>query len=413
MKKIDYLIIGGGIAGTTAAEFIRMQDSTGSVSIVAEEPELLYSRVLLPHFLRDQIPFERLYIRKQEHYPEKNIVLIKGTKVSKVNTQNKEVELDNGEIIQYENILIASGGKVNKLNIPGKDLKGVTYLRTVEDVKEINNFMNTAKTAAVIGGGFIGIEYAQSFVKAGLDTTCFIRESFFWQNVVGENMGKLLTNILEKNGVKITPEAEITEFMGNKSLKKIRTKKGKEIEADIVGVGIGIHLDLDYLKGSGIRIDKGVITNEYLETDTSNVWAAGDIAQFFDVLFEKSHGLGNWSNAAAQGKTVGSNMVAGWESVKREIFATVSAYTIGIFDNSFTFMGDPTVDKTTVLIERGSVKENKLGRIYVKEGIITGAVLLNLPADRRVIENLIKNRVNIESNKDKITDISYNLNNLA
>src|SRR3989344_2124824 len=160
MRKAQYLIIGGGIAGTTAAEFIRMNDPSGSITIVMEEPETLYSRVLLPHYLRDQVLYERLYVRKPESYTEKNIDLIKGVRADKVNTQNNQVELSSGDIIEYEKLLVASGGKVNRFDVPGKDLKGVTYLRTIKDIKGIKELMNKAKNGAVIGGGFIGIEYA-------------------------------------------------------------------------------------------------------------------------------------------------------------------------------------------------------------------------------------------------------------
>lgn len=417
MNKVNYLIIGGGIAGTTTAEFIRMHDSSGSILIVMEEPELLYSRVLLPHFLRDQVSFERLYIRKEEHYREKNIKLVKGIKVNKVNTQKGEVELDNGEIIRYGKLHVASGVKVNQLDIPGKDLKGITYMRTVADVKQIKELMENAKNGVVIGGGFIGIEFAQTFVKFGIKTTSIMRDPYFWSHVIGENMGKLISQILQKNGVEIIAEDEPKEFVGSGILSQIKLKSGKSLSADIAGVGIGVHIDLNYLKESGIKINKGVITNEFLETNVENVWASGDVAEFNDTLFDKHHLLGNWSNAAAQGKVAGSNMVVGWglqppTGGGREKFETVSAYTIGIFDNSFTFMGDPTVDKTIGLIERGSWEENKLGRIHIRNGVITGVALLNLPADRRPIENLIKNRVNIEASKGRLADSSFNLNKL-
>ncbi|MCH7541380.1 NAD(P)/FAD-dependent oxidoreductase [Patescibacteria group bacterium] len=410
MKKVDYLIIGGGIAGTTTAEFIRMNDSSGSISIVMEEPELLYSRVLLPHYLRNQIPFERLYVRRPENYEEKNIKLIKGERANSIDTQKKEIRLVSGDILSYEKLLISSGGKVNKLDIPGKNLKGVTYLRTIEDVKEVKEIMKNANKAVVVGGGFIGIEYAQSFVKAGIDTTCFILDPYFWERVVGENIGKLLSNILEKNGVKIVPESEVTEFVGTDSLEKVRTKRGMEASADIVGIGIGIHMEMAHLKDSGLKIDRGIITNEFLEADTKDVWVAGDIAQFYDVLFNKHHQMGNWSNAAAQGKVAGPNMVAGWGKGEREKFITVSAYTIGIFDNTFTFMGDPIADKQTEVVERGSIQEGKLGRIHLRNNVITGAALLNLPADRRPIEELIKNRVKIRVEKNKLADINFSLN---
>src|SRR3989344_5486674 len=126
MTKKDYLIIGGGVAGTTSAEFIRMNDPDGSITIVMEEPEILYSRVMLPHFLRDQIPFERLYVRKPEQYQEKNIELLKGVRADKIDTQNKEVYLSDKQEIVYKKLLVASGGKVNKLSVPGGDLKGIT-----------------------------------------------------------------------------------------------------------------------------------------------------------------------------------------------------------------------------------------------------------------------------------------------
>ena len=420
MKKVKYLIIGGGIAGTTAAEFIRMNDSSGSITIVMEEPETLYSRVLLPHYLRDQVPYERLYVRKPEGYTEKNIDLVKGVRADKVNTQNNQVKLSSGDFIEYEKLLISSGGKVNRLGVPGKNLKGVTYLRTVKDVIEVKELMNKAKNGVVIGGGFIGIEYAQSFIKAGLKTTAIIREPYFWSNVVGENIGKLISKILQKNGVEIVSGSEVAEFVGGGSLRKVKLKGGKETPAEIAGVGIGIHMDLEHLSDSDIKINKGVVTNEYLETGTENVWAAGDTAEFYDVIFSKHHQMGNWSNAAAQGKVAGPNMVAGWGPPnppaggggEREKFITVSAYTIGIFDNSFTFMGDTVIDTETELVERGSIQDGKLGRIYLRNGVITGVAFINLPADRRPIEELIKNRVKIGVEKGKLADLSFSLNNL-
>ena len=144
------------------------------------------------------------------------------------------------------------------------------------------------------------------------------------------------------------------------------------------------------------------------------------MAQFYDVIFNKHHQMGNWSNAAAQGKVVGPNMVAGWDPPNppagrggaREKFITVSAYTISIFGVPFTFMGDPAVDGETEIVERGSIEDGKLGRIHLKDGVITGAALINLSVDRRPIEELIKNRVKISVGKEKLADTSFDLNSL-
>ncbi len=416
MKKVDYLIIGGGIAGTTTAEFIRMNDSSGSITIVMEEPERLYSRVMLPHYLRDKIPFERLYVRKPEQYTEKNIELLKGARANKIDTQNKKVSLSNNEEVEYNKLLIASGGKVNRLKIPGGDLPGVTYLRTIKDVKEVKDLMGKVENGIVIGGGFIGIEYAQSFVHAGLKTTCIIREPYFWGHVVGENSGKLINKILEENGIEVITESEVSEFVGNGSLNSVKLTGGQNLRAEIAGVGVGIHMELTHLKDAGLKINKGVVTNEYLETETQDVWAAGDIAEFYDILFDKYHQMGNWSSAAAQGKVVGPNMATGWGPPAgggREQFITVSAYTIAIFDGTFTFLGDPVPDEKTELIERGSVDEGKLGRLHVRNDQIVGASLINLPADRSPIAELVKNRVKISVGKDKLSDTTFSLSSLV
>jgi NAD(P)H-nitrite reductase large subunit len=413
MQKINYLIIGGGIAGTTAAEFIRMNDDSGQITIISEEPETLYSRVLLPYYLKDQIPFERLSVRKLNQYKENKIELVKGVRTVKIDTQKREVTLSNNETVNYEKLLIASGGKVNRLEITGNNLAGIAYLRTIEDVKNIKKLTKGATKGVVIGGGFIGIDFAEIFIHTGLDTTCVIRGPYFWSEVVGERMAKFINQILEKNGVKINSRTTVSEFLGEDKLEQVKLSSGEQLSADIVGIGIGLHIGLDYLKGSGLKTNKGVATNEFLETNVRDVWAAGDVAEFYDPLFAKSHLLGNWSNAAAQGKVVGSNMVVGWGDKSREKFSTVSAYTTSIFDASFTFLGDPANDEKTEIIIRGSESDGKIGRLHIRDDVITGATLINLPADRKPIEELIKNRVKISASREKLADSSLSLSELT
>ena len=414
MKKVEYLIIGGGVAGTTAAEFIRMNDSSRSITIIEQEPEALYSRVLLPHFLRGETPFERLHIRKQEQYEEKNINLLKGVRVGSVDIKNKKVSLSNGQEIEYGKLLIASGTKVNELKVPGGDLRGVTYLRTIEDARKIEDLAGDAKNGVVIGGGFVGMDFAQIFVKVGLKTTCIIRKPYFWDDKVGKSSGKFLNKILEKNGVEVITNLEVSEFAGDGLLKSIKLSSGQELPAEIAGIGVGVYTDLEYLKNSGVKTNKGVITDEYLETTVESVWSAGDVAEFKDTIFNRHHQLGNWSNAAAQGKVVGGNMVVGWgSSVKsREKFVTVSAYTISIFDGNFTMLGDTSIDDKTELIERGSIEEGKLGRLHVRDDKIVGASLINLPKDRSPITKLVENQVKINVSKEKLAGINFSLANL-
>ena len=412
MKQVDYLIIGGGAAGTTAAETIRTNDPKGSIIIVTEEPEPLYSRVLLPLYLEGQIPLEKLYLRTNQQYQEKLINLIKNVKANKVGTQNRKVLLSDGQEISYKKLLIASGGKAKHLDVPGSNLLGVTYLRTLTDANEIKDLVGKAQSAVVIGGWFVGLDFARIFRKANLATTCVTRGSGFGSRQVGENIGKLINLILEKNGVKLITQDQVREFVGKNQLEKVILESDQEIAAEIAGIGVGIALNTDYLDGSGIKINEGVVTNEYLETDTRDIWAAGDIAEFYDVIFGKQYKMGNWSNAVMQGKIAGQNMVAGWGGKGREQFMAVSAYIMPFFEANLSLIGDTSTDEKIEIIELGSVADGRMGRFYLRDGIIVGAALINFPADRVPIEELIKKRVKIRDNKNKLADPKFDLNSL-
>lgn len=404
MTKVDFLIIGGGIAGTTAAEEIRSKNQNASITIITEEPERLYSRVRIPHFLRNESPLEKLFVRTSESYQQNNIQLLTNLRVVKVDTQNKIVTTSDTQTFNYENLLVASGGKVNKLSIPGSILPEVVYMRTLEDAKKIKEIVERSKEAIVVGGGFIGIDFAQTFIQNGLKTTVIIREKSFWESVVGENSAKLLSQLLINNGVAVLTETQLMEFSGTTKLEGVKTNKGNQIKCDIAGVGIGIHLNTEYLKDSGLTLKKGIVTNEFLETSVPEVWAAGDIAEFYDPIFKKYHSLGNWSNASSQGRIAGLNMVG-----EKTTFETVSMYSVNIFGSNCSFLGDPIVDENTELLERGSVAEGKLARLLIRDDVIVGASLINLPVDRNVFMNLIKNKIKITVNKAKLADLSFDL----
>lgn len=407
MTKVDFLIIGGGIAGTTAAEEIRFKDPNASITLLTEEDERLYSRVLLPHYLRNENTLETLFLRKKEVYQQKNIELLTSVKALRIEPETKTVTTSDGQTFSYDKLLIATGGKANKLLIPGGDLPEIVYLRTLEDAKKIKEIMAKSKTAVVLGGGFIGIDLIQSFIKNGLQTTAIIRENFFWENMVGENSGKFLSQLLANNGVEIITKTQVTEFSGTAKLEGVKIDKSSLIKCDIAGLGIGIHLDLDYLKDSGLATKKGIVTNEYLETSIPGVWAAGDIAEFYDPIFKKYHTLGNWANSSSQGRTAGINM-----SGEKQAFETTGMYSVNIFNTNLAFLGDPVVDENTELIERGSVADGKLGRLLIRDGVIAGVSLINLPIDRSALTSLIRNKTKITAAKSKLSDLSFDLSTI-
>src|SRR3989344_7389737 len=385
MKSSDFLIIGGSAAGTTAAETIRNNLPNSSITIVTDENHEQYSRVLLPHYIRGKVSREQVFLKKPSWYSEKNIELIRGIKAVSLEPASHKVKVSSGEDYHYKKLLIAIGGEVIKLNVPGADLTNILYLRTIEDADMVIEASKKSKKGLVIGGGFVSLDFAAGFRVNGVqEVTILTRDPYFWSGHLDPESGRIMKNLLSANRVEIMTGEEV-DFFEPTSLKLrgsrglvggVVTKSKKKLESDIVGVGIGIKSDLEWLTRAGIKTDRAIVTNEYLETNLVDVYAAGDCAQFHDVFFERQHIMGNWANATSQGNAVGRTM-----SGARTVFETVSSYSDTFFDNSYSFIGVTDEKFADDVVSRGSVEAGKMTRIFVKKmnGLtrIVGATVIN------------------------------------
>lgn len=393
MKSVDFLIVGGSAAGTTAAEVIRGLTPNASVCIVSDEPYEEYSKVLAPHYARHKVAREQVFLKKPQWYNEKKISLLKGVRAEKLDSTKKSVALSNGEVIQYGKLLIAIGGYVVPLSVPGAESANILYLRTIDDADKIIEKTRGAKSAVVVGGGFIGLEFCSCFKLNGVeDITVLVREPYYWAGKLDEVSSRVLVGVLEKEGIKIVTGEEVERIENG----QVMTIKGNKYDADVIGVGIGINPDLGWLSGSGVKIDRGVLTNEYLETNVADIYAAGDCAQFWDAVFERQHLVGNWANATAQGSAVGKTM-----SGEMTKFETASSYSINFFSGTCSFIGVCDEKFADKVIMRGSEVEKKVTRIFVKNypGImrVVGATVVNYPADVALLTMAVKNKINVAS----------------
>lgn len=443
MNKVDFLVIGGSAAGTTAAEVFRSLKPEASITIITDEPYEEYSRILLSNYIRGEIERENLFLKKASWYLGKNIELIKNTKAVSLDPVAHLVTFQNGDTYKYGKLLIATGGTVIKLKIPGGDLGNVFYFRTLDDADSIVRAVANCKRAVIVGGGFIGLDFATCFRANRLeDVKVLVMEDYYWQGKLDELSSKVLQNTLEKNGIKILTNEEVESFEPSNNSQKgltlkgtvgaVKTKSGKRFECDMVGIGVGIKSDFDWLSSSGIKVNRGIVTNEYLETSLPDVYAAGDCAEFWDVIFKRQHMMGNWANATSQGLAVGKT-IAG----TRTIFETASSYSADFFDQprvdssrlagtdelprveaggSCSFIGVTDEGFAEEIIVRGSVEAGKITRIFIKtiSGVlrIVGATVINNPAEVAPLTMAVKNQVDISVNKDSLADANFDLKNL-
>lgn len=412
MKQTDYLITGGSAAGTTAADVIRMMKPDAKITIVTDEPYEFYSRVLLPPYVRHKVSREQVFLKSGDWYAQRKIDFVKGVRAEKLDSGKKEVSFNNGEIYHYGRLLITVGGKTIQFDAPGANLNNILYFRTIDDADKIIEACKGAKSAVVIGGGFIGLEFASCFKANGVeDVTALVIEPYFWLGKLDEDSSRVLAGTLTKNGVKIITEEEVVGFEGAGKVEAVVTKSGKRYEAQVVGIGIGIRADIEWLKDSGIKVARGVLTNEYLETSIADVYAAGDCAEFKDVIFERQHMLGNWANATNQGSAVGKTMAG-----VRTVFETASSYTTNYFDGSCSFIGVTDEDFVDEIISRGSVESGKMTRIYIKTISnvlrIVGATVINNAGEVAPISTAIKNKIDVDSFRSRLSDVNFELKDL-
>ena len=407
--KFDYLIIGGGVAGTTAAETIRNNDPAGSVAIVSEEPYRLYSRVMLskPDFFLERIPFEKVWLKDEGWYRENKIALLSGKKAVGLDIGEKTVHLKDGQVLRYGKLLLAPGTAVRRCNFIGADKPGIYYLRTLEDAKLIIAALKQSQKVVVIGGGFIGFEMCDLAVLAGRQTTIIIREPHYWDPVLDKPSGEMIEQALKKSGVEVLLNSEVAEAAGNGKVEEVILKDRRRIACDMVVAGIGCEPPLAWVKAAGIKTGRGILANEFLETSAKDVWTAGDAAEYQDIILEETVMMGNWVNAQQQGRLAGLNMVG-----KRTPFKFVSFYTTQGLGITIAFAGDVRLNGDKRVVNRGLPAAGSYGRLIISYGEVVGATLINRTEELGVIRKLIEKDIKVSGLEDKLSDPNFDLKKL-
>jgi len=416
MQNFKYLIIGGGVAGISAAESIRGIDPAGSVAIVNNENYSLYSKVMLskPSFFMDKIPAERVFLKTAEWYREQGIVFLGGQVAVGLDPKTKTINLNSGESLIYEKLLLALGNTPRPWPVKGGDKKGVFSLRTYDDYQKIKAAAKTAKNTVIVGGGFIGFEMCEILRMLNLPVTMIIREPHFWDPILDPISGRMIVEAIDKGGVKVLLSTEVEEVLGTDAVEGVKLKNGETAACDLIIVGIGNICQLDWLKPSGLAMNRGILANEYLETNLSDVWTAGDCAEYSDIILEEKVQLGNWVNAQVQGKTAGLNMAG-----RKTPFKLVSSYNTSGFGTNIAFVGDVAPKTDRVVIERdlpgrqaGEPAKTSHVRLMIQYGELVGATAINGMDELGVISKLIENDTKVIGREADFANPNFDLKTL-
>ncbi|MFA6018399.1 MAG: FAD-dependent oxidoreductase, partial [Patescibacteria group bacterium] len=326
----NVVILGGGIAGTSAAEELRKLDVDVNITLVEQEHHPLYSRVILGHYVMGKVPREKVFLKTWEWYENQRIDVMPSVRIEAIDCVNRFVKTSEGRELPFDALVIAAGSELNTI---GGEPRGVSYLRGIDDADELIALIREVKMrpkeeqrAVVIGGGFIAFEYINIFAHFNIPCDVVLRGKGFWSHVLSEHAQDVLMKKAKANGLAIHTNVKEFELIGAKNIEGVKLADGTFLPAAIVGVGIGTHPEKSFFKEQGFDVERGILTNEYLETKYPSVYAVGDSAEFFDVLAGRSVCYGNWMNAQMQGRAV-AKAIAG----ERSVFELVSSYSTNLF----------------------------------------------------------------------------------
>ena len=352
----NYVIIGTGAAGVSAAETIRNHDSQGKITLIGEERDGYYSRPGLAYVLTNEIPETQLYPFAEEDFQRLKLRLVVKS-ARKIDRQSRQVILDDGEGVPYDRLLIATGAEARNSKVPGVELQGVVKLDNVEDARRIIRLCKKARAAVVVGGGITALEIVEGLLHIGLEVHFFLRGDRYWGNVLDETESKIIEHRLQEEGVILHYHTELEEIIGKRGgglfgggelrVGAVRTVAGEIIPCGMVAVAIGIAPRIRLAKDAGLKTDRGVLVNEFLQTDAPNIYAAGDVAQVFDPVSGKTVIDSLWDPARLQGQVAALNMV-GKRTVYRKEFALNVTRLAGLTTTIIGAIGGREPDDDTI-----------------------------------------------------------------
>ena len=315
MKK--YLIIGNGVAVTTAAEYIRKNDPSGEITIVTEEGLPFYYRIRLPDFLCGEVEESGLIAKKKEWYQENNITLRLSIIITGGSLENKFLLSSSGEKIRFDRLILANGSTPNIPAITGSDKKGVFALHCIQDAKDIINHASSCKKAILIGGGLLGLEAGNGLKQLGLEVT--VVEFFprlLPRQLDGEG-GHRLQNILEDQGFSFKLDAITRTIEGNDEVEGVTLENGEFIAADIVVISAGVNPKMDIAMQLGLDCNRGIKVDKQMRTSHPDIYAAGDTVEF------EGRTYGIWPAALEQGKIAGTNISGGEANYEGTVLSSI------------------------------------------------------------------------------------------
>jgi NAD(P)H-nitrite reductase large subunit len=407
----SYVIVGDGIAGSSAAETLREEAPDAEVTVVTDEGEALYNRILIKEFAKGKLPEAPISIHEEDWYAERDIDLELNTHIHSVDTDAHEVHTHSGDTIEYDKLLLASGGTPQSLasfGIGNADADGIHHFWTFQDARRIREHAAEADTGLVVGAGLLGIDLAAICGAQDIDAKYLMRGDSWWRYALTQDGAEIVHDGLREKGVEPVFQSGVDHFTvdDDGAVTGAVDPNGEAFDGEFVGVAIGLDFNTEFIEDTDIELDAGIAVDEYMQTNVDDVYAAGDITRFFDTILGEPAQNGSWGSAKEQGQTAAKNMVADAEA---DAFRWVSSYSITHFDFPFLSFGHPTIGEDHA---EAKYSDTEWRRLAFKNGKIVGGVLIGDLAPQSQYKQLMREERAVADQKEVLMAQSVDLDKL-
>jgi 3-phenylpropionate/trans-cinnamate dioxygenase ferredoxin reductase component len=392
-RKVDHLLIGGGLAAANCARWLREEGGEGTILLVGREADPPYNRPpLTKGYLQGKESREDALFRPDEWWREQNIELMLGTSVMKLDAEQRVVRLSTKEEIEFGTALLATGSNVRRLRVPGCELNGIHYIRAFGNSEGLRAEAERAERVVVVGGSYIGTEVAASLTAAHDDKcTILMLEDVTLERQFGKQIGSYFQSVLEQHGVEIHGGQELERFEGSGDrVEKVVTKDGLEVDCDLVVIGAGVIPDVTLAKAAGLEIGEagGVLCSAQLESSAPGIFAAGDICEYDSPVHGRHIRIEHWDVAFNQGKTVALNMLG--RGVEHD---EVPYFFSDLADwSSMEYVG-PGAGEPVV---RGSLEAGDFTAFYIADGRVVAALTVGRSDDLEHAKRFLVERKQVD-----------------
>ncbi|MGI8462234.1 MAG: NAD(P)/FAD-dependent oxidoreductase [Solirubrobacterales bacterium] len=407
-RKVDFLLVGGGMASANCAAELRKREEEGSVLLVSREPEPPYERPpLSKEYLRGEAERSDAYVHEPDWYEENSVELLSGKSVIGLDLDARTAKIQGEGEIEFGKALLATGANVNILRVEGAELEGIHYLRAFGNSDKIREDADEAEHVVLVGGSYIGCEVAASLTAMGKRCTVVMQEEVTLSRTFGEEVGRWFHDQLVSHGVEVFGAENLAGFEGEARVGAVRTASGREIECDMVVVGAGVKADTMLAQRAGIEIGNGIGCDARLETSAEGVFAAGDCCSYESEIHGRRLRVEHWDVAFQQGRHAARSMLGDAASY-REVpyfFSDLADWA------SLEYVGP--ADEWDEVVWRGDPDSGEFSAWYLAHGRVAGALAVGRSEDLSHARRLLAEGVEVGEHRAKIADADSDLDELG